>query len=206
MSAMIIEKEIIAKAQSLFDAAGIASYGKDSIIILGMVTSPERDLDDFLRDEKGVFQIRGFEIHAKSNLVSLVSFVQERGLSAEILGWCGYPPGGELNLKQQAVAAGLGRWGKNAMLLHPRFGLWLRLMSVRVVGYNLSPTGPGKDSHSENPLCQGCTACIDACPLGILEPYYLRDISNCLANIKRSRQPGKIECCDLCWKACPVGQ
>jgi len=201
-----IEDEIIAEAQRLFDAAGIASYGKDSILILGMVTSPERDLDDFLRNEKGEFKIGGFEIHAKPGLFSLVSFIREKGLSAEILGWCGYPSGEELNLKQQAVAAGLGSWGKSTMLLHPRFGPWLRLMSVRVVGSILSATGPGKDNHSENPLCRDCTACIDACPLGILEPYYLRDSNSCLAHTSRFPQPGKIVCCDQCWTVCPVGK
>lgn len=203
---MKIEEEIIGEAQRLFDTAGITSYGEDSILVLGMVTSPKRDLDDFLRDKKGEFRIYGFELHARPKLVSLVSFIREKGLSAEIFGWCGYPPGEKLNLKQQAVAAGLGGWGKNAMLLHPRFGSWLRLMSVKVVGSVLSTTSPGTDSHSENPLCKDCTACIDACPLGILEPYYMRDSSSCLASTSKFPQPGKIVCCDRCWTVCPVGQ
>lgn len=201
-----IEKEIIAEAQSLFDAVGIASCGKDSILILGMVTSPEQDLDYFIRDENGAFKIRGFEIHAKPKLVSLVNSIREKGLSAEIFGWCGYPQGEELNLKRQAVAAGLGSWGKNSMVIHPKFGPWLRLMSVKVAGSALSPTGPGGDSHSENPLCKGCSACIDACPLGILEPYYLKDSGSCLASTSKWRQPGRIVCCDQCWVVCPVGQ
>ena len=201
-----IEKEIIAEAKSLFDAVGITSRGEDSILILGMVTSLEQDLDYFIRDEKGVFKIRGFEIHAKSKLVSLVNFIREKGLSAEIFGWCGYPQGEELNLKRQAVAAALGSWGKNSMVIHPRFGLWWRLMSVKVLGSALSPTSPGRDSHSENPLCEKCTACIDACPVGILEPYYLRDSSSCLASLERQLEPGRIECCDLCWTVCPVGR
>ena len=203
---MKIENEIIAEAQGLFDAVGVTSYGKDSILILGLATSPERDLDDFLRDDNGVFKLHGFEVHVKSKLTSLVSFIRERGVSAEILGWCGYPAGEELNLKRQAVAAGLGNWGKNAMLLHPQFGPWLRLMSVKVDGSSLSTTGPGKDSHSENPLCKDCTACIEACPLGILKPYYLRDSNNCLAHTDKFPQPGKLVCCDRCWTACPVGQ
>lgn len=203
---MKIEEEIVAQAQGLFDAVGITHYGEDSILILGMLTSPEQDLDYFIRDENGAFQIRGFETHAKPKLVSLVNFIREKGLSAEIFGWCGYPQGYELNLKQQAVAAGLGGWGKNSMVIHPRFGPWLRLMSLRVVGSTLSPTGPGKDGHTENPLCKDCTACIDACPLGILEPYYLRDSSKCLARLEKHLNPGRIECCDLCWVACPVGQ
>jgi len=206
MFAVKIEEEIIAKAQELFDAVGITSCGEDSVIILGMQTSPEQDLDYFERDENGAFQIRGFEIHAKSRLDSLVTFIREKGLPAEIFGWCGYPQGNELNLKQQAVAAGLCDWGKNSMVIHPRFGPWLRLMSLRITGSTLSPTGPGRDSHTENPVCKDCTACIDACPLGILEPYYLRDSSNCLARLEKYTNPGRIVCCDLCWTACPVGR
>jgi len=203
---MKIEEKIIAEAQRLFNTAGIVSDNEDSILILGLETTPERDLDDFYRDEDGVFQILGFEKHVRPRLDSLVSFLQEQGLKAEILGHCGYPNGEVLNLKQQAVAAGLGMWGKNAMVLHPQFGLWLRLMTVKIAGTMLSTTGPGRNSHTENPLCKDCTACIDACPLGILEPYYLRDIGNCLASTSKWPQPGKTECCDLCWKACPVGR
>ena len=199
---MGIEEERIAEAQRFFDAAGIVSEGEDSILIMGLATTPERDLDEFLRDKNDRFIIRGFEKHVKPRLDSLVNFLQERGLSAEIFGWCGYPQGDRLNLKQQAVAARLGMWGKNAMVLHPRFGPWLRLMSVKIVGTALSPTGPGMDSHDENPVCKDCTACIDTCPLGILEPYYLRDRNSCLADTSGKR--GKVVGCDRCWTVCPV--
>lgn len=203
---MTIENEIIAKAQSLFDAVGITSYGSDSIIILGMATSPKRDLDDFLRDEKGAFIIRGFEVHVQPRLDSLVDFLQNRGLTVEVMGHCGYPTGNVLNLKQQAVAAGLANWGKNAMVLHPQFGPRFRLMAIKVVGVALSPTGTGMDSHVENPLCGGCTACLAACPLGILEPYYVQDRLRCLGSSSQFQNIGKVDCCDLCWMVCPVGK
>ena len=203
---MNIEKEIIAEAQRLFDAAGIASDQKDSIIILGMATSPECDLDDFFRDENGSVRLSGFEAHVQPRLDSLVSFLREKGLSAEILGRCGYPLRGEPNLKQLAVAAGLCHWGKNAMVLHHRFGPRFRLMVVKIAGATLSPTGPGSDSHTENPLCKDCTACLDACSPGVLEPYYLQDRSSCLASFSKLRQMGKVVPCDRCWVVCPMGQ
>ncbi len=202
---MSIEKEIITEAQRLFDAVGVTPYGGDSLLILGMVTAPERDLDDFFRGGDGIFRLHGFKAHAKPRLDSLIHFIQERGLSAETVGPYGYPQGEKLNLKQQAVAAGLGSWGKNSLMLHPRFGPWLRLMAVKV-GATLSPTGSGGDSHKENPLCQDCIACIDACPLGILEPYYLRDRSKCEADLSDLSQKGKLVLCDKCWVVCPVGK
>ena len=202
---MNIEKEIIAEAQRLFDAVGVTPYGGDSLLILGLVTTPERDLDDFFRGGHGIFRLRGFKAHAQPRLDSLIHFIQERGLSAETVGPYGYPQGEELNLKQQAVAAGLGGWGKNSLVLHPEFGPWLRLMAVKV-GAILPPTGSGGDSHKENPLCQDCTACIDACPQGILEPYYLRDCNRCEAAFSDLSPKGKLAACDKCWVVCPVGK
>lgn len=203
---MNIEKEIVAEAQRLFDVAGITPYAGDSLLILGLVTTPERDLDDFFRDADGVFRLRGFKVHVQPRLDSLIHFIWEHGLAAEIWGPCGYPRGEELNLKQQAVAAGLGRWGKNSLILHSQFGPWLRLMAVKVMGVALAPTGPGRDSHKENPLCKNCNACVDACPLGILEPYYLRDRNSCRAEVSKLTQTGKLVTCDRCLVVCPVGR
>ena len=200
------EKEILAEARRLFDAAGITADGKDSLLILGLVSTPQRDLDDFYRDEDGVFRLPGFEVHAQPKLDSLIHFIQEQGLEAQLIGRCGYPLKGELNLKQQAVAAGLGRWGKNSLLLHLELGPWLRLMAMKVMGANLSPTGAGRDNHEDNPLCKDCAACIDACPVGVLEPYRVRDRGSCLARITKSSPKDKLVICDQCWVVCPAGR
>ncbi|MFC2066356.1 hypothetical protein ACFLUO_04760 [Chloroflexota bacterium] len=200
------ETEILAEARRLFDVAGITAYGKDSLLILGLVSTPQRNLDDFYRDEDGVFRLHGFEVHAQPKLDALIQFIQEQGLEARLIGRCGYPLKGELNLKQQAAAAGLGRWGKNSLMLHPEFGPWLRLMAVKVIGAYLSPTGPGESSHEENPICKDCPACIDACPISVLEPYYVRDRDNCLAHVTKSSQTGKLVPCDQCLVVCPAGR
>ena len=73
----------------------------------------------------------------------------------------------------------MGIWGKNAMVLHPRFGPWLCLMSVKIISTALYSTGSGKDSHDENPVCKDCIVCIDVGPVSILELYYLRDRNSC---------------------------
>jgi ferredoxin len=198
-------EQVLNEARKLFDAAGIAVLNDDSILIVGLETSPERDLDDFIRDEKRAFTIRGFEVNLQPLLDSLVDYIRGLGLSVEITGHCGYPQGYELNLKRLAVATGLGSWGKNAMVLHPRFGPRLRLAALRITGTTLGEIGPGLDGFEQNPLCRECTACIDACPVGVLEPYYLRDTRACRANTNSLPDPGKVECCDLCWTICPAG-
>ena len=197
-------EEVISEALRLFDTAGIVSHGEDSLVILGMATSSEQDLDDFIRDEHDRFFIHGFEIHIQPRLESLVRLFRGKGLKTEILGRYGYPLKGGHNLKQLAVTAGLCNWGKNAMVLHPRLGPRFRLMATKIVGATLPPTGPRKDSHEENPLCQVCTTCIEACPLGILEPYYLSDRHSCLASTS-GKGPGNVVGCDICWSVCPVG-
>ena len=204
---MYEEKEILAEARRLFDTAGITKYGEDSLLILGLESTPQRDLDDFYRDADGVFRILGFEVHAQPKLDSLIHFIKEKGLDARLTGRCGYPTNGEKpNLKQQAVAAGLGKWGKNSLLLHPELGPRLRLMGMKVTGTDLLPTGTGRDSHEDNPLCKDCAACIDACPVGVLEPYRVRDRASCLARISKSSPKDKLVICDQCWVVCPAGR
>ena len=206
MSDLTVEKEIAEKAQNLFDVVGVASHGEGSLLILGLVTTPQRDLDDFFRGEAGSLRMRGFERHAQPRLDELIQFIKEQGLTAELSGRFGYPREDEgLNLKQQAVVTGLGNWGKNSLVLHPTFGPWLRFMAMRVDA-PLALTGPGDDSHQENPLCEGCTACIDACPVGILEPYFIRGRDKCKGSSSLFPQPGKLVTCDQCLVVCPVGQ
>ena len=203
---MTIEKAIIEKAQNLFDVIGVASHDEWSLLILGLATTPQLDLDDFFREELGNVRMRGFERYAQPKLEALIQFIREQGLTAGLWGRCGYPLRDEgLNLKQQAVITGLGRWGKNSLVLHPRFGPWLRFMAMKVQA-PLTPTGPGNDNHEENPLCEGCTACIDACPVGILEPYFLRERDRCKASILLFPQLGKLVACDCCLVACPIGR
>ena len=203
---MGLTKDVMAEAEKLFDAAGITTPGSDSFLVVGLATSPSRDLDDFVRDEEREFRIRGFETHIRPLLDLLVDSIGKLGLSAGIMEPCGYPQPNELNLKRCAVASGVADWGKNAMVLHPRFGPWLRLASLKIAGTALDGTGPDLDGFTQNPLCADCNGCIEACPPGVLEPYYMRDRRNCLANISRSPAPGKVSCCDLCWMVCPAGR
>ena len=202
---MKAKEKVIGEAGVLFDAAGITSTGKDSILILGLLTSAKHDLDEFSMDKNGIFRINGFEKHVRPKLDFLVSSLQEQDPKAEVLGQCVYTAPGTSNLKLQAFAAGLGMWGKNSMVLHPRFGLRLRLMSIKIHNIVLSTNTSCTKSHTENPLCRDCNACIDACPLGILKPYYLQSVEKCLANIELSPEPGKMEYCYLCWQACSAG-
>ena len=151
-------EEIIAYARSLFDVVGVARdpSTKDTILVLGLVTTPERDLDDFVLQEiKGGRESfwRGFVRYAKPKLDALLEFVRKQGFSAELVGKLGYSPSGRPNLKHLAVAAGLGRQGKNTLVINPDFGPWLRFMAVRA-NAPLALTGPGVYAKEDNPDCK----------------------------------------------------
>jgi len=202
-------EEIIACAGTLFDVVGVARdpSTKDNILVLGLVTTPERDLDDFvLQEMKGSRESfwRGFVRYAKPKLDALLEFIRKQGFSAELVGKLGYSPSGKPNLKHLAVAAGLGRQGKNTLVINPRFGPWLRFMAVRT-NAPLTLTGPGAYIKEDNPDCKACQRCIEACPVGILQPYRLRDTDRCLAAISGERR-GELAVCDKCVVVCPVGE
>jgi len=202
-------EEIIARARSLFDAVGVARdpLTKETILILGLVSTPERDLDDFTiqkaKDGRESFW-RGFIRYAKPKLDDLLGFIRKQGYSAELVGKLGYSPSGKPNLKHLAVAAGLGRQGKNTVVINPRFGPWLRFMAVRT-NVPLALTGSGVYAKEENPDCKSCRRCIEACPVGILQPYCLLDADRCLAAISGERH-GQLAICDKCVVVCPVGE
>ena len=127
---MTIAQQILEYAGSLFDVVGANRLSNtESLLILGLESTPERDLDEF-GHSGGNFQIHGFRKHVKPRLESLLKFIRNQGFSAEPIGRYGYPLEGEINLKEQAIRAGIGKRGKNTVVLHPKYGTRLRFASL----------------------------------------------------------------------------
>ncbi len=109
--------------------------------------------------------------------------------------------------RELAVAAGLGFFGKNSMLITPGVGSYT-VIGVMLLPLAASPAGPrGKG-------CGRCRRCIDACPTGALREPYLLDARRCISYLTiehRGEVPpalagamgGWIFGCDLCQEACP---
>ena len=86
-------------------------------------------------------------------------------------------PRGLVSLKHAAVAAGLGKMGKNTLLIHPREGNILRLGGL-VTTLDLPADGPGDFPN----LCPpGCRKCLEACPVGALSEKGI-DKMQCMGN------------------------
>lgn len=108
-----------------------------------------------------------------------------------------------------AVRAGIGWWGKNTMILTPKWGPWMLLGSV-ATEVQLPPSTPTRRD------CGSCSACLPACPTGALVAPGVLDARKCLAYWLQApgviplelRKPlgDRIYGCDDCLEACPPGR
>ncbi len=198
-------QQIIEHANALFDVVGIGRLPSgDNLIILGLESTPDRDLDEFGHID-GKFQLYGFEKHVKPKLELLLDLIRGQSFFAEPIGRYGYPLEGEVNLKVEAIRAGLGKRVKSTVVLHPKYGVRLRFMAIRTN----APLEQPADStliEEENPVCEGCSICIDSCPTAALEPYHMPDPSLCLSNITPVTEDGHSILCDICLHLCPAAE
>ena len=198
-------REIFDSAGSLFDVAGIIErpdYG--TLIVVGLESTTERNLDEFGR-ENGEIKLFGFAKHVSPLLESATGFIRSKGYTAELVGRHGYPRQGQLNLKELAIQAGIGKRGKHSVVLHDKYGARLRFAAIKInSSFQLQDETSLKEL--ENPVCHNCSLCLEVCPVNILEPYRMTDISKCLSRVALMKeQQGRIIPCDECLKVCPAG-
>lgn len=202
---MAVTEQIVDYTNSLFDVVGFRRWSDtESLLILGLESTIEQNLDEF-GHVRGTFRLYGFEQHARLRLELLTSFIRNQGFSAEPVGRFGYPLEGEINLKEEAIRTGLGKRGKSTVVLHPEYGARLRFMAV-ITNAPLDSPADLELIEGENPVCDGCSVCIDVCPPKILEPYRMTDLSLCLSNITPKNKDGRSVLCDECLKQCPANQ
>jgi epoxyqueuosine reductase len=105
---------------------------------------------------------------------------------------------GIISLKHAGVAAGLGKMGKNTLLVNEKLGnmLWL---SAAFVAERLEPD-PLADY---DPCPETCTLCLDACPVRALDGVSI-DQGACKAHAFGSHNGGEWRIkCFTCRKVCP---
>lgn len=104
-----------------------------------------------------------------------------------------------------AYSAGLGFFGKNRCLIHPKYG------SFVFIGYIMTDCPLGADKPMEM-SCGGCGKCVEACPSGALRDG---DFSKCLSYLTQKKGELSVEeeelikaspiiwGCDVCQNVCP---
>jgi epoxyqueuosine reductase QueG len=146
-----------------------------SLIILGYHAS-----DDIYEAivKKGEKMESYYWLQFGMNQHRVISYLQKNGFKARAATDL-------LPRKQMARLAGLGNYGKNALIINPKYGPWIRLGAI------LTDAEFVYDEPFEDDLCQDCERCINACPTSALTPYRV-DPERCLVNPSSEDYPGLI--------------
>ena len=105
---------------------------------------------------------------------------------------------GILSLKHAAVRAGLGKMGKNTLLIHERLGnmLWL--------GAVLTELPLESDPLAQYQSClPDCRLCLEICPVQALDGISIEQRKCRAVSGKYSEGGGGYYACNLCRKVCP---
>jgi epoxyqueuosine reductase len=167
------------------------------------------DAERFDRGAKGrVAQYaRGADYHVviKQKLNELLSWIQEREPGC---GGRAVVDTAPILERDFARRAGLGWFGKNTMLIHPRLGSYFFLGAL-LLDTELAPDSPFDKNH-----CGTCTACLDACPTDAFPKPGELDARRCISYLTielRSPVPQEFRSgigdwifgCDICQAVCP---
>ena len=156
---------------------------------------------------------RGRDYHAvvKAKLVDLAERIQ--GFTERPLTSRAYVDTGPILERELAQRAGMGWFGRNTTLIHPRRGSWF-FLGVLLLDVELEPDAPFPLDH-----CGSCTRCLDACPTGALlgrddEGAPVMDARRCISYLTiehrgaiprelRGAIGNRIYGCDICQDVCP---
>jgi len=164
---------------------------------------------------------RGEDYHdvLKRQLQDLLVWIREeareRGLADDVRGFP-YVDTGPILERELGVKAGLGWFGKNTMLIHPKRGSY-SFLGLLLLDLPLRPTAPFEANR-----CGSCRACLDACPTGALlgldeDGAPVMDARRCISYLTielkgpipeelRPAIGNRIFGCDICQEVCPWNQ
>jgi epoxyqueuosine reductase len=148
----------------------------------------------------------------KQKLMQLLRYVEQR-LGRELPHSRAYVDTGPVLERELAQRAGLGWFGRNTMMIHPRRGSYFFLGSL-LLDVELSYDEPFQEDH-----CGTCRSCVQACPTDALlgrdeDGAPVMDARRCISYltieqrgpIPRELRPligNRVFGCDICQEVCP---
>jgi epoxyqueuosine reductase len=182
-----------------------------SVIVLGLATLDEAfDYQTFIAYEGKQRWYKPIYTALEALSARLARRLREQGWQAEHLTFedsLAY-----VDLKAAAVAAGLGVWGKNNLVVTRRYGPQVRFGAV------FTSADLARDHPLQDYFCPSCTLCWNACPTQAIGPGgFVRDL--CLAEFNPTREMAarqerelprltrttRLQCI-ACLTACPIGR
>jgi len=164
---------------------------------------------------------RGRDYHEvlKTRLQDLLEWVcqqaGDRALAVDVRGFA-YVDTGPILERDLGNRGGLGWFGRNTMLIHPRRGSYF-FLGLLILDLPLPPDGPFEKDH-----CGSCRECLEACPTGALLgrdeagapvidsrrciSYLTIELKGPIPRGLRSALGNRIFGCDICQEVCPWNQ
>ncbi|MEX0892803.1 MAG: tRNA epoxyqueuosine(34) reductase QueG [Gemmatimonadota bacterium] len=187
-------------------SALVVAHNYNSVSDDAASSSPERAI--IARYARG----RDYHKVIRKKLLALLRWLEEE-VGHALPAARAYVDTGPVLEREIARRAGLGWFGRNTMLIHPRRGSYFFLGSL-LLELELEPDEPFVADH-----CGTCNACVEACPTGALlgrdaNGAPVMDATRCISYLTiEQRGPIPVELrplmgnrvfgCDICQEVCP---
>ena len=162
-----------------------------TVIIVGQVINSG---DDVMRKGLGALLGDDFPSYRGSSKVAsaITQKLQSMGFSArKTVG---------ISIKNACVLSGIGVYGKNALIINPQHGTYIRYAAVLT---NWIPDVYGQPLQNFTP-CQNCDKCLPVCPGHCLEPYKVDGLKCMCTYVEKGQKPLQtLPMCSICQDVCP---